>query len=314
MSGSIHAFGSEVVPVASRSDLLVESDAQAADAVRHGARPGVLRALLREPTGVLGLVIVASISLIAIGAPVLAPADPGAVDGARRLLPPGPDAILGTDNLGRDILSRIMWGARLSLGIAALATVLILTIGVSAGLVTGYYGGLVDDVVMRVVDVILAFPALILALAIVGILGPGIGSVMIAVVSVAWADYARVMRGLVLAARERQYVDAARAVGAADGRILLRHILPNVFAPVVVLASLEMGGLILAVSALSFLGLGAQPPTPEWGAMLNDGRPFIFAAPQLMIYPGVAISLVVVGFNLLGDGLRDVLDPHTRRG
>ena len=252
-------------------------------------------------------------AFVAVAAPVLSPADPTDVDAARRLLPPSADAPLGTDNLGRDIASRIMWGARLSLGTAALATTLILTIGVGLGLVSGYYGGLVDDLVMRVVDVILAFPALILALAIVGVLGPGIGSVMIGVVSVAWADYARVMRGLVLAARERQYVEAARATGTPNARILLRHLLPNVFPPIVVLASLEMGGLILAVSALSFLGLGAQPPTPEWGAMLNDGRAFIAAAPQLMIYPGLAISVVVVGFNLLGDGLRDVLDPHTRR-
>lgn len=299
--------------MATRSELLVETAGEAAEALRHSGRPGVLRALLHERTALVGLAIVATVSLVAIAAPLTAPADPGAVDGARRLLPPSSDAWLGTDNLGRDILSRLIWGARLSLGTAALATVLILTIGVGAGLIVGYYGGLVDDLLMRVVDVILAFPALILALAIVGILGPGIGSVMIAVVSVAWADYARVMRGLVLAARERQYVEAARAVGARDARILVRHLLPNVFAPIVVLASLEMGGLILTVSALSFLGLGAQPPTPEWGAMLNDGRPFIFAAPQLMLYPGIAISLVVVGFNLLGDGLRDVLDPHTRR-
>lgn len=299
--------------MATRSELLVESASGAEEALRHSGRPGVLRALMRERTALAGIAIVATVSLVAIAAPITAPADPGAVDGARRLLPPSSDAWLGTDNLGRDVLSRLIWGARLSLGTAALATLLILTIGVGAGLVVGYYGGLVDDLVMRVVDVILAFPALILALAIVGILGPGIGSVMIAVVSVAWADYARVMRGLVLAARERQYVEAARAVGARDARILARHLLPNVFAPIVVLASLEMGGLILTVSALSFLGLGAQPPTPEWGAMLNDGRPFIFAAPQLMLYPGIAISLVVVGFNLLGDGLRDVLDPHTRR-
>ena len=299
--------------MATRSELLVERPGDAAEALRHAGRPGVLRSLLREPTALVGGAIVLGMSLLAIAAPLIAPADPTAVDGARRLLPPGPDALLGTDNLGRDIASRLMWGARLSLGTAALATALILTIGVGAGLVTGYYGGLVDDLVMRVVDVILAFPALILALAIVGILGPGVGSVMLAIVSVAWADYARVMRGLVLAARERQYVEAARAVGAPDARIIVRHLLPNVFAPIVVLASLEMGGLILAVSALSFLGLGAQPPTPEWGAMLNDGRVFIFSAPQLMIYPGLAISLVVVGFNLLGDGLRDVLDPHTRR-
>ena len=299
--------------MATRSELLLEHEEQGEERLAHAGRPGALRAVFRHPTAVVGLVIVGAMAFVAIAAPVIAPADPAAVDAARRLAPPSPDALLGTDNLGRDILSRIMWGARLSLGTAALATVLILTIGVGIGLVSGYYGGLIDDLVMRVVDVILAFPALILALAIVGVLGPGIGSVMIGVVSVAWADYARVMRGLVLAARERQYVEAARATGVPDPRILLRHLLPNVFPPIIVLSSLEMGGLILAVSALSFLGLGAQPPTPEWGAMLNDGRAFIAAAPQLMIYPGLAISIVVVGFNLLGDGLRDALDPHTRR-
>ncbi|MDQ3399523.1 MAG: nickel transporter permease [Candidatus Limnocylindria bacterium] len=299
--------------MATRSEILLEHDEQGGERLAHGGRPGAFRALFRHPTALVGLAIVGAMAFVAVAAPVLSPADPTDVDAARRLLPPSADAPLGTDNLGRDIASRIMWGARLSLGTAALATTLILTIGVGLGLVSGYYGGLVDDLVMRVVDVILAFPALILALAIVGVLGPGIGSVMIGVVSVAWADYARVMRGLVLAARERQYVEAARATGTPNARILLRHLLPNVFPPIVVLASLEMGGLILAVSALSFLGLGAQPPTPEWGAMLNDGRAFIAAAPQLMIYPGLAISVVVVGFNLLGDGLRDVLDPHTRR-
>ena len=299
--------------MATRSELLLEHEEQGEERLAHAGRPGAFRALLRQPAAVAGLVIVGVMSFLAVTAPFIAPADPTTVDAARRLAPPGPDAWLGTDNLGRDILSRIMWGARLSLGTAALATVLILTIGVGLGLISGYYGGLIDDLVMRVVDVILAFPALILALAIVGVLGPGIGSVMIGVVSVAWADYARVMRGLVLAARERQYVEAARATGVRNARILLRHLLPNVFPPIIVLSSLEMGGLILAVSALSFLGLGAQPPTPEWGAMLNDGRAFIAAAPQLMIYPGLAISVVVVGFNLLGDGLRDVLDPHTRR-
>ncbi len=291
-------------------DTLAES---LTDAHRIGlARPGVLRALFAQRVGVIGLVIVAAMALIAIAAPVLAPDDPTRIDAVRRLAPPSTDALLGTDNLGRDILSRLIWGARLSLGTAALAAVLILTIGIGLGMVAGYYGGFLDDLLMRIVDVLLAFPALILALAIAGVLGPSITSVMVGIVAVAWADYARVMRGQVLAARERQYVEAARATGVRDLRILARHLLPNVLPPILVLASLEMGGLILAISGLSFLGLGAQPPTPEWGAMLNDGRAFIGAAPQLMIYPGLAISIVVVGFNLLGDGLRDAFDPHLR--
>ena len=291
-------------------DTLAESVADAH--ALTSTRPGVFRALLEHRTGVIGLVIVVAVALIALLAPILAPDDPARIDAVRRLAPPSGETLLGTDNLGRDILSRLIWGARLSLGTAGLAAVLILTIGVGLGMIAGFYGGLLDDLLMRVVDVVLAFPALILALAIAGMLGPSITSVMIGVVAVAWADYARVMRGQVLAARERQYVEAARATGARNGRMLVRHILPNVLPPILVLASLEMGGLILAISGLSFLGLGAQPPTPEWGAMLNDGRAFIGAAPQLMLYPGLAISIVVVGFNLLGDGLRDAFDPHLR--
>ena len=293
-------------------DTLAESIADQHALAPASARPGVFRALLAHRTGVAGLVIVAGVALIAIAAPLIAPDDPTRVDALRRLAPPSAETLLGTDNLGRDILSRLIWGARLSLGTAGLAAVLILTIGVGLGMIAGFYGGLLDDLLMRVVDVLLAFPALILALAIAGVLGPSITSVMIGIVAVAWADYARVMRGQVLSARERQYVEAARATGVGNARILARHLLPNVLPPILVLASLEMGGLILAISGLSFLGLGAQPPTPEWGAMLNDGRAFIAAAPQLMIYPGLAISLVVIGFNLLGDGLRDAFDPHLR--
>ena len=292
-------------------DTLAESIADAH--ALTSSRPGVFRALLSNRTGMAGLFIVAAVALVAVAAPVLSLDDPTRVDALRRLSPPSAATLLGTDNLGRDILSRLIWGARLSLGTAGLAAVLILTIGVGLGMIAGFYGGVLDDLLMRVVDVLLAFPALILALAIAGVLGPSITSVMIGIVAVAWADYARVMRGQVLAARERQYVEAARAIGVPDLRILGRHLLPNVLPPILVLASLEMGGLILAISGLSFLGLGAQPPTPEWGAMLNDGRAFIAAAPQLMIYPGLAISIVVVGFNLLGDGLRDAFDPHLRR-
>lgn len=277
---------------------------------RPGKRGGLLRATVAHPAGRVGLAIVATVAVLAFAAPLVAPADPTAVDPLRRLAAPTLEAPLGTDNLGRDLASRLLWGARVSLGTAALATALIVTIGVTVGMIVGYVGGLVDEVVMRVVDVVLAFPSLVLALAIAGMLGPSLGSVLIGVVAVAWAEYARVMRALVLGARERPYVEAARAIGASDPWILVRHLLPNVLPPIIVLASLEVGGLILAISGLSFLGLGAQPPTPEWGAMLNDGRAFIASAPQLMVYPGLAISLVVVGFNLLGDGLRDGLDPH----
>jgi len=181
--------------------------------------------------------------------------------------------------------------------------------GVAVGVAAGYVGGVVDDVLMRLVDTILSVPSLLLGLAIVGTLGPGIESLMIGLASIWWVSYARVVRGLVIALRERGFVDAARALGATDGRIVVRHILPGILPAIAVLASLEMGELVLAISGLSFLGLGAQPPTPEWGAMLNDGRSFFFTAPQLMLYPGLVISVAVLGFNLLGDGLRDALDP-----
>ncbi|MDP8971448.1 MAG: ABC transporter permease subunit [Actinomycetota bacterium] len=268
------------------------------------------RRLRRDRLSVTGLAVVAAFTLAAVAAPLLSGHEPTAVVPADRLLGPSLEHPLGTDPLGRDLLSRLLFGSRWSLGAAAIATVLVMTIGVSMGTVAGYYGGRLDAVVMRVVDMLLGFPSLVLALAIVGTLGPGIVNVMIGLVGVWWVDYARIVRGLVLALREREFVQAARAVGASDRHIMVRHVLPNVVPPVTVLATLEMGQLILAISGLSFLGLGAHPPTPELGAMLNDGRPFLFSAPQLMIYPGAAITLLVMGFNLLGDGLRDVLDPR----
>ena len=276
---------------------------------------GLVARFVRDRLALVGLVLLVAFVSAALAAPVLTPYDPAVQDPTRRLLLPSLQHPLGTDNLGRDLLSRLLFGSRWSLGTAALATLLIMTIGVAVGALAGYYGGPLDDVVVLVVDVLLAFPSLVLALAIAGTLGPGIVNVMLGLVSVWWVSYARFVRGLVLSVRERQFVEAARCLGARDSRIIVRHVLPNVLPPVIVLASLEMGGVILAISGLSFLGLGAQPPTPEWGAMLNDGRAFLFNAPQLMLYPGLAISLVVIAFNLLGDGLRDGLDPRaaTRR-
>ena len=274
------------------------------------ARRSALGRLLRDHLALVGLALLVVFGAAALLAPLLTPYDPAATTPSLRLAGPSPQHPLGTDNLGRDTLSRLLFGSRWSLGTAALATALIMTIGLAVGSLAGYYGGRLDDVVVLVVDVLLAFPSLVLALAIVGTLGPGIVNVMLGLVSVWWVGYARIVRGLVLATRERQFVEAARCLGARDRRLIVRHILPNVLPHVVVLATLEMGGLILGISGLSFLGLGAQPPTPEWGAMLNDGRAFLFSAPQLMLYPGLAISLVVIGFNLLGDGLRDVLDPR----
>ncbi len=288
-----------------------------------GARQGVLpaqsdrgaflRRCRRDHTVIAGALIVGLIAGAALAAPIVAPHDPNTVDARVILASPSGEHWLGTDNLGRDIFSRLVYGARWSLGTAGAAAVVIVLVGVTVGVIAGYLGGLVDDIAMRIVDVLLAFPSLVLALAIVGTLGPSLQNVMIGMVAVWWVDYARVMRGLTLGVRDREYVTAAKCAGASAGQIMLRHILPNVVPSVLVLATLELGGLILAISGLSFLGLGAQPPTPEWGTMLNDGRPFFQRAPQLMLYPGLAITLVVVGCNLLGDGLRDVLDPRLKR-
>ncbi len=282
----------------------------AAAAPRRG---DLLRRCGRDRATVAGATIVGVVAAAAVFAPIVAPLDPAAVDARALLAPPSGDHWLGTDNLGRDIYSRLVYGARWSLGAAAAAAAAIVLLGVTVGLIAGYVGGLVDDLLMRVVDVLLAFPSLVLALAIVGTLGPSLQNVIVGMVAIWWVDYARVVRGLTLGVRDREYVTAAQCTGAPAGWIVLRHVLPNVVPSVLVLATLELGGLMLAISGLSFLGLGAQPPTPEWGTMLNDGRSFFQRAPQLMLYPGLAITLVVAGCNLLGDGLRDVLDPRLRR-
>lgn len=280
---------------------------------RRPAWSGAIATLAADRLAVVGFLIVLAFVLAAVFAPLLAPHDPVAVNPLARLLGPSLNHPLGTDNLGRDTLSRLLYGSRWSLGMVALATFLVMSIGVTLGAIAGYLGGWLDAALMRVVDLLLAFPGLILALAIAGTLGPGIVSVMVGLVAVWWAPYGRLVRGMVLALRERPFVEAARALGCGPVRVVFRHILPNVLPSVVVLLTLEMGELILVAAALNFLGLGAQPPTPEWGAMLAEARPFLIGAPQLMVLPGLAISLVVLGFNLLGDGLRDALDPHHLR-
>lgn len=272
-----------------------------------------LRQFVSDRLAATGLVIVSLLVLAAILAPLLAPHDPTVIDPLRSLEGSSGDHPLGTDELGRDVLSRLLFGARWSLGIAALATLSVMAVGTLIGLVAGYLGGWVDAVVMRIVDALLALPSIVLYLAIIGTLGPGIRNVFLALVVISWASYARVVRGLVLSVRERAFVRASRSLGAGDGRLMVRHILPNVISPIVVLATLQLGGTILALAALGFFGLGAQPPTPEWGTMINQGRLFLQTDPGLMVYPGIAISLAVLGFNLMGDGLRDVLDPQLAR-
>ncbi len=269
--------------------------------------------LLREPGTALGLFLVTTLLLAGLVAPWLPLDDPTRINLSNRLLPPSLENPLGTDHLGRDTFSRIVHGARMTLLAAAATLALSMTIALAVGIVSGYHGGWTDTALMGVVDLLLAFPSLILALAVAGALGPGLFNVLLAAGAVWWVGHARIIRGITLGARRMEYVTAARAAGAGNLRIIFRHIAPNILGPIVVIASLDVGWIILGIAGLNFLGLGAQPPTPEWGAMLNDARPHLQTAPRLLLLPGLAIFIAVLGFNLLGDGLRDLLDPRIRR-
>ena len=248
----------------------------------------------------------------ALAAPWLAPHDPFAMDLAHSLTPPSGAFPLGRDDQGADILSRLLYGARISLAVGLAAVTVSAVIGVALGLVAGYLGGWVDLLVMRIVDVFLAFPGLLLAIALVAVLGPGLANVIIALSALGWTAFARLTRGQVLAVRAEEHVLAAQALGAAGGRVMLRHILPNILAPLLVQASFAIAGAILAEASLSFLGLGAPPGTPSWGAMLSEGKHVLMEAPHVSIPPGLAIMGVVLAFNLLGDTLGDWLDPKRR--
>jgi peptide/nickel transport system permease protein len=255
--------------------------------------------------------------LTALAAPLVSPFDPLAQDlGDQRLKPPGwRDAgghihPLGTDHLGRDVLARVMFGARPALLVGFAAVAISGLLGLAAGLVSGYFGGRVDDVLMRLADIQLAFPFILLAIAVIGVLGPSLTTIIIVIGVSSWVVYARIVRGAVLSLREREFVHAARALGSGDGRVLLRHVLPNVLTPWLVVATLDMARVIVIESALSFLGLGVQPPDPTWGGMLADGRVYITTAWWLATFPGLAILVTVLGINLFGDGLRDTLDPR----
>ena len=304
-------------PPEALSPSLTSTGAGTTVPARHAPAGGLaqvaFRRLLRDRSALVGLVILVLLVLAAVLAPVLAPYSPAEPHYELALRGPGRGFLLGTDGLGRDELSRLLFGARISLASVTLAAAAITLLGVSIGLLSGYQGGIVDGLIQRVIDVLLAVPSLVLALAIAGMLGPSMRSVLIGVVAVHWVSYARLVRGMVLSARNQPYVESSIALGARSGRVMFHEILPNVVPPVVVLATLEMGGLLLSISSLSFLGLGAQPPTPEWGTMLNQARPFFQSHPHLMIAPGVAITLTVLAFNLLGDGLRDALDPRAGR-
>ncbi len=267
------------------------------------------RRLRKNRLAVAGGALLALFLLIAAAAPWIAPRDPLAQDLYGRLSPPSAKNWFGTDDFGRDILSRVLHGSRVSLRVGVAAVAIALVVGTAVGLTAGYWGGLLDNVLMRLMDLMLAFPSILLAIVVVAVLGPSLNNAMLAVGIVSIPQYARLVRASVLSIREQDYVTAARALGARDARIILTAILPNCVAPLTVQATLGMAGAILDAAGLSFLGLGAQPPTPEWGAMLSGGRDFILSAPWVLTFPGLAILLTVLAFNLLGDGLRDALDP-----
>lgn len=265
---------------------------------------------LRNTSLVIGGLITLAIIACAIFAPYVATHGVEQMDMRNRFAGPTLGHILGTDNFGRDLWSRLVFGARISLTIAVISVVCSALIGTVVGLVAGYFGGWVDQVLMRITDIFLGFPAIVLALAIVAVLGPGVLNVSFAIIVVAWTEYARVVRSTTLVLREQNYVQAAKALGASPARILFREILPNALGPIIVLASLGLGTAIIAESALSFLGFGLPPPTPTWGWTLAYGTKFMRDAPWLSIISGATIMITVLGFNLLGDGLRDVLDPR----
>ena len=283
--------------------------------LRVSRSPGqlVLMRLLRSRQSVVGLTIVALLILMALLAPIIAPASPTKQDLINQFIAPGRDHLFGTDEFGRDIFSRIIYGARISLQVGLIAVGIAMVVGTLIGLIGGYYGGWFDMVTQRLIEIMLAFPGLLLALAIIAVLGNGIQNVMIAVGVGSVPSYARLVRAQVMAAKEKDYVEAARAIGARDVRLISKHIFPEVISSLIVLSSLGIAGAILSAAALSFIGLGAQPPTPEWGAMLSQGRDFLRDQWWITTFPGIFIAFTVLGFNLLGDGLRDALDPQGNR-
>jgi peptide/nickel transport system permease protein len=267
---------------------------------------------IRQPAIAVGVVVMVIFLLAALLAPLIAPYGPLDQNISAGLQPPSAAHLFGTDKLGRDIFSRILYGARISLFVGVAVVVMSGVIGSLLGVVAGYLGGWADELLMRITDIFFAFPALILAMAIAGALGPSLQNALIAISAVTWPVYARLLRGQVLALREREFVLAARTVGVPEWQIITRHLLPNMLAPLLVQGSFDMGGAITAVAGLSFIGFGAQPPTPEWGVMISEARTYMATAWWMGTFPALAIMLVVGSFNLLGDGLRDLLDPRLR--
>jgi peptide/nickel transport system permease protein len=281
--------------------------------------PTLARALARTARrnrlAVVAAVGLVAASLLAVLAPWLPLLDPDLVDTVKRLQPPlTPGHPLGTDEFGRDLLARIVWGARVSLVAGVVTAAAAMALGVALGIVGGFYSGWIENIVMRLTDILMAFPYVLLAIALVAGLGPGLRNAMIAIAIVGFPIYTRLVRGVVLSLREREFVEAARALGAGDAVILGRHVLPHLVSPVIVAFSLDVGVKILVTAGLSFLGLGTQPPTADWGSMLATGRQFVILSPHVALLPGLAIFVIVLALNLVGDALRDVLDPRTQAG
>ena len=274
-------------------------------------RRRISRYLLLDPLNLFGLCVVVLVLVLAVLGPWMAPYSPTVPDFLSMQTAPSPTHLFGTDTIGDDIFSRILAGARYSIGTAAIVLLIASVIGLTLGAISGFVGGWVDEVIMRFTDMFLAFPALILALAVAASLGAGLTSAVIALAAGFWPWYARLLRGQVLSLKHREYVEAARALGVSDAGIIWRHILPNALSPIIVELSTDMGYAILDISALSFIGLGAQPPSPEWGAMIVAGRDYLRTAWWTCAFPGMAITLAVLGFNVVGDGLRDALDPRS---
>ncbi|HWB31874.1 MAG TPA: ABC transporter permease [Acidobacteriaceae bacterium] len=278
-------------------------------------RPSMVNMLTRQPLAAVGIVLLALFVFCATFAPWLAPHDPAQLNLAGRLLPPGPGHWFGTDELGRDIFSRTLYGARISLIVSISVVGLSLGIGLLAGLAAGFYGGWTDTVLnIYLTNAFLALPGILLAIAFVAFVGPGLVNLILALAISGWVGYARLVRAQVMAVKEREFIEAARALGASNTRVLILHILPNIVQPVLVQAAIGMAGAVLAEATLSFLGLGIPPPAPSWGSMLNDARSHLFDAPHVVIFPAIAVMLAVLSFNFVGDALRDYLDPRVRLG
>lgn len=271
-----------------------------------------LHHMVKNRLSFIGIILIFCLLLLALLGPYVAPYNPLSTDPIHKLESISKTHLFGTDNLGRDILSRILYGARISVTIAVIVLLVSGGIGITIGIISGYFGGVVDNVLMRITDLFLAFPRLILAMAVAAALGRDLRNVVLAVAFTSWTIFARLARGQALAAREQEFVEAARAVGASNRRILFVHILPVCISPLIIQGTIAMGGIILTVAGLGFIGFGAQPPTPEWGVMVSDGRNYLPTSWWACVFPGLAIMFTVLGFNLFGDGVRDILDPRMR--